>query len=397
MDGEATVPAAARRAVLVATIVGAGAGLYGWAAFALAFDHDGLIAPRVNAPGVDFMVFWAAARAAIGHDIALVYDGARFTAALNADFASWLTAPLPFHPWIYPPSFLLAVLPLGLLPFAPAYAAFMAVTFAALACALLAGEGGYRRGLLAGALALAPASALAATAGQTAFLTAALLVGGFRLAPARPVLGGAVLGVLACKPQLALMAPVALAASRQWRALLAAGATALALAAASAAVFGAEAWRAWFAIVLDPANDVHRRWTALSLEWGESVLTAARLLGAEPAVAAAAQAAAFLVAAWCVVRVFRRRGAPEARLGVLLAASVLASPHVAGYDLLPLALGAALYFSRAVAEEVRGGDVALVLAAFLAPLFGPPILSPLGFAAPLVLFVFVVMATARAG
>src|SRR5690242_4115630 len=39
------------------------AGLYGWAVFAGSFHHDGALGPRYNAPGADWMVFFAAARA----------------------------------------------------------------------------------------------------------------------------------------------------------------------------------------------------------------------------------------------------------------------------------------------------------------------------------------------
>jgi hypothetical protein len=382
-----------REPLAVAAAVAIGAGLYGWALFALSFRHDGLIGPKYNAPGIDFMVFWEAARAALSGNLPLLNDGARFTARLNADFARWLTGPLPLHPWIYPPHFLLLLLPFGLLPFAAAYALFIAGTLALAAWALLAGERGERRLVLAGALVLSPAAAIDAIAGQNAFLTAALLVGGMRLVSSRPFLGGALLGLLTMKPQLFLMVPVALAASRQGRALAACCATAAALIAASVAVFGAGPWHDWLAALFDPANEIHRGWTGLSLLWGESVYSDALLLHARPALAQAAQAVALLLAALAVAWAYAR-GAPL-RLAVLLAASVLAAPHVAPYDTLLAGLAAALFFARALERGFGAYDLPLALALFLTPLYGAPMVSPVGFAAPILLLLFLWRANAQ--
>ncbi|HET9019110.1 MAG TPA: hypothetical protein VFN46_05960, partial [Acetobacteraceae bacterium] len=99
--------------------------------FLVSFRHDGVLGPHYNAPGVDYMVYYDAARSYLAGDLGLLADGGRFTAHLNRDFAGWLTAPLPLHPWVYPPPFLMLLLPFAFLPFAASYAAFLATTFAA--------------------------------------------------------------------------------------------------------------------------------------------------------------------------------------------------------------------------------------------------------------------------
>ena len=363
----------------------------------MSFRHDGVIAARYNAPGIDFMVYWDAARAALAGRLDLLFDGDRFTAALNEDFRSWLSGPLPFHPWIYPPHFLLLVLPFGLAPFGLAYTLFGALSFAALAAALLVGERGYRRAILAGAVILSPAASINFMVGQNGFLTGALLIGGFRLLAARPALAGALLGILTVKPQLWLMVPVALIASRQGRALASACLMALALAAASAATFGVETWREWFAVMLDPANPIHRGWTALSLRWGESVYSCAILLGASPGAAAAAQAVAIAAAAAGVAWIYSRPAEPDRRRAVLLAATILAAPHVAAYDTVLLAVAAALFFCRAIERGFGRFDLPLAILVWLVPLYGTPVATLIGFATPLVLGVFIVAAQASRG
>jgi alpha-1,2-mannosyltransferase len=82
------------------------------------------------------MVYYGAINAFIGDHTAIVYDSFQFTDYLNATFAPWLSAPLPFHPWLYPPTFLLVLLPFACVPFGVSYAAFQIVTFAGLAGSL---------------------------------------------------------------------------------------------------------------------------------------------------------------------------------------------------------------------------------------------------------------------
>jgi hypothetical protein len=81
------------------------------------------------------MVFYGAVLSVLNGEIALMFDGDAFTDFLNGRFASWLSQPLAYRPWAYPPSFLL------LLPFAPlgffgSYLTFQATTAGLMAIAL---------------------------------------------------------------------------------------------------------------------------------------------------------------------------------------------------------------------------------------------------------------------
>lgn len=187
------------RSLLV--ILGA-AGIYGWAQFLLSFHHITLFGPSHNAPGTDWMVYYGAINAFVGDHTAIVYDSFQFTDYLNATFAPWLSAPLPFHPWLYPPTFLLVLLPFACVPFGVSYAAFQIVTFAGLAGSLWRStKKKVEQWTPIFSLLLCPAASINVFAGQNAFMTGALLVGGCRLLERRPFLGGAVLGLLGYKPQ----------------------------------------------------------------------------------------------------------------------------------------------------------------------------------------------------
>jgi len=101
-------------------------GLAAWAFYIHAFAGE---------RGEDWMVYDTAIRAFYDGNIAVLYDGDGLTQLLNANFAAWLAHPLPLHPWLYPPHYLLLLLPFGLLPFLPAGILFLALSFLGLIAA----------------------------------------------------------------------------------------------------------------------------------------------------------------------------------------------------------------------------------------------------------------------
>jgi len=336
------------------------------------------------------MVFYTAARAYLDGNLPLIFDGARFTAALNRSFADWLSFPLNLHPWVYPPTFLLLFLPFGLLPALTSFVLFLLVGFIAVLAAvwLYAGRGN-RRWMHTFSLVLCPAVPFNVLTGQNAFLTSALLFGGFGLLSRRPALGGLLLGILTFKPQLWIMVPVALLARREWRALASAGTTAVLLALASLAVFGTEAWREWLGLMTGP-SDFYRAWLQAGRLNGQSVFACATLLGAPSSVANLAQGTAVGIAVGCVYWIFRQRTLRELQLSAFLAATILAGPHVSASDGVLLALAASLFLSALGTSELHSYSMraTAAVAVWVSPLFNPPSLFPVGLMTPVLILLF---------
>ena len=367
------------------------AALYAWAVFASTFVHPGLIGPNYNAPGSDWMVMYAAARASLSGHLALIFDGDRFTAHLNALFAGWLTEPLDFRPWVYPPSFLLMLAPFAPLGFFGSYAAFQIVSGGLLVAALR-----YRadRGPAAAWIALAalasPAAAVNAVDGQCGFLVAALLVGGFRLVRVRPLAAGVLVGLLTFKPQFGLMVPIALIAMRQWRCLLAAALTVLALVAASAAAFGADAWFAWGREAVQGYLGRRSEMGDLRPAVGRQRLCLRGAPGAPAMLASIIQTATILASAAATYAAFRSRLRPDLKLAVLLTAALLAAPHSANYDDVLLVIAAGLWLAAQPRPWPPWQGI-MALALWLSALVSPPVLSPPGRLTPLLLAVFIAL------
>jgi alpha-1,2-mannosyltransferase len=376
----------------IVTAVAAVAALYFWAVVALTPAHPGAIGLNLNALGTDWMVFYGGARWFFAGNLGALFDGERFTAYLNDAFSGWLSTPTPFRPWVYPPTYLLAMLPFGALPFAASYVAFQLASAALLIVALWssAERPAARPVVLAAALA-GPAAAINAGMGQNGFLTAALLVGGFRMLPNRPVLGGAILGMLTMKPQFWLLVPVALVGAREWRALLWSFLAAGGLALASLAVFGIDCWRHWLDLAQGSYADPHGRWVELGRMWGDSIYACVISAGLPKTAADAAQTAGALLAAGFVYGAFRLRSAGDQRIAVVLACTILAAPHSSLADTVLLATAVALWSGEAASASATLAKWTLALALWLAPLFNPPLVSPIGRLTPLLIVGFVAM------
>jgi hypothetical protein len=354
-------------------------GIVSWGFYIWAFRGD---------PGQDWMVFYTAARAYLDGNLPLIFDGERLTAALNQRFAAWLSFPLNLHPWVYPPSFLLLFLPFGLLPMHISFVLVLLVGFGAVIVAawLYAGRG-HGRWIHIFSLLLCPAVPFNVMTGQNAFFTSALLVGGFGLLNRRPALSGLLLGILTFKPQLWLMVPVALLAGRRWRVLLSTGITATVLALGSLGLFGVEAWRTWFELTIG-VSDSYRAWLAAGRLNGQSVFACATWLGAPSIVANLVQGMTVALVAVGVYWIFRQRAKSELQLSALLAASVLAAPHVSASDAVLLALAVSLFLSAITTSDLCSIGARVAVAVWVSPLFNPPSVFRIGLLTPVLILIF---------
>jgi hypothetical protein len=352
-----------------------------------------LVDLRGKPVGYDFMAFWSAARLALGGRPEAAFDGTAITAVQHSAVAF---LPNIWFPWHYPPTFLLVVAPLGLLPYPAALAVFVLST-AALWAALVRQILPDRRAWIVAAA--TPAGLITLLDGQNALLTGALA--GFALLwlDRRPMAAGILIGLLAVKPHLALLFPLALVAEGRWRSIAAAAATVLALVAASLALFG---WADWAAF-LHHLPLTMAMGEEGAVPWGTmpSPYVFALSLGAPAAAAGVLQGAVALFAAGCVWRAWRQPGAAfEAKAATLMAGSLLVSPYLFYYDLTWAALAVAWLATLGLASGFRRGEREILLFAWLAPAVMQPVhlatSVQLGFPAVLLLLVAAVRRAATA-
>lgn len=312
-------------------------------------------------PAGDFFALWSVARFVFEHPAAQAYDP---VALKSAQLALGMD-PGTNYPFPYPPSFLLALAPLGLLPYLAAYALAMGVSLALYIWATVGARWQWPAALAA---LLVPTTTITLVAGQAAFLAAALLAGGFRLAATRPILAGLLLGLATYKPQIGVLVPIALIAARRWRTIAAAGATVAALVIITGVVFGPGIWPAWVANIIQYSGQFAAENSAIAYLM-PTVAQAAARLAAPPIVVYAAQVGAAIVALGVVWRCFRD-GPGLLAAAALFVATFLAVPHAFVYD-MPIVATAVIWF---IVERHRAGDafgigeILVVIVAMIAPI-----------------------------
>jgi hypothetical protein len=340
---------------------------------------------RIEGPGLvgaglplgrDFVAFWSASALALSGAPEAVFDVAR----LHAAEVAAVGAPVATTAWHYPPTFLLAVLPLAALPYVTALALWLVVPLAAFWVVL---RRLFDSVVLASALLLFPAMALCLVSGQNGVMTAGLIGGALLAIDAQPLLAGVLFGLLTYKPHLAALVFPALAFGRYWQALGVALATGLGMAALSVLVFGMAPWHAFFGNLDLLAHIVDTGavpWTRMP-----TVYAAARVLGLDATVARLLQTGATSAVVIALCAIWRRR-APLAWRGSALAIALpLATPYAFDYDLVVLVLPIAWLFRDALRERGSLVDETLLVVAWASPaLFwviamagGPPLMPVL--------------------
>lgn len=315
---------------------------------------DGFVA------GHDFVAFYSASRAAVDGNAALVYDENFMKAAQHGLVGDTTVGYLAF---MYPPTYLLLVSPLALLPYFPALALWLLVPLVFLLLTM-----GRRIDIPPVSLLLAitaPAVAQVLFAGQNGLLFAALLAGGLLLQDRRPLLAGILLGLATAKPQLAILLLPALIFGRQWIVLFGAAGTLAAMIVVSAVFFGLETWSAYAAI-----PEQARDWLAAGrLPWPRmpTLYAAVRLAGLGDQAASLAQAATGLAVLATVAWVWWRGTSVELRAAVLLAGAPLTTPFLYDYDLPFMLPALAIFIAHACKTGWRVWERPLLLAVWLQP------------------------------
>ncbi|MFL5105159.1 MAG: glycosyltransferase family 87 protein [Xanthobacteraceae bacterium] len=340
------------------------------AVFLLASFADGLwlMAPDGSGKDTDFVNVWAAGQLVRDGHPAAAFDWTLHKAAQNAALGRAFES---YYPWFYPPPFLLVASVLAAVPYAPAFAAWLAITLPAYAFTIRAIIG-HRLGLL---LACAfPGVVMNALPGQNGYVSAALMGGALHLMERRPALAGALIGLLTYKPHFGLLFPLVLAASGRWRVFASATLVTMLMAALSYAAFGAETWEAFIrslSVVSKVALTQESHFRKI-----HSVFALVRALGGGEGLAWALHGTVMAATVVYVCLLWCSRAPFELKAAALATGALLITPYIYIYDLVILAVPMAFLVRVGRTGGFLPGEVAGLAAASLL------ILSFLGFAAP---------------
>ena len=281
----------------------------------------------------DFMAFWSAGRAALDGHIAEIHDRAmlwRYQQAIAPDVKF-------YAPWNSPPTFLLIVTVLALVPYPVSASGFLVGT------ALFFGYA-IRRFLPDSRALLFPATAPAVIY-QIGTVQAGMLIAGvvgmaLHFLDKRPRVAGALIALLAIKPHLALLWPLFLALSGRWRAFAAAAVGATLFVLAAGLVFGFESYLRWFESLTASQTLISEQ--RITTPAYASLYANLLGLGASNAVAISLHALSALGGVLVACFLFRK-GDLAIGGAALCAATLLISPYLFFYDFTMLMIGVALF------------------------------------------------------
>jgi len=330
-----------------------------------------LIDANGNGTFTDFVNVWSAGR--------LVLDGnpaGAYVPSLHQTYQAMAVG----HPvtgyfgWHYPPIFLTVAALLALFPYLVAFVGWIVVTFVAYLVAVRAiiGE---RIGLLAACA--FPGLIGNFIVGQNGCLTAALIGSALLAIERRPIVAGALIGLLSYKPHFAVLFPFVLAASGHWRVFISAAVVTLLLAGLSLLAFGVDVWAA-FVHSLGVVN--HAILTEGRADWSklQSLYGAVRALGGGNTLAWILQG--MLIAA-CIVSVsllWRSRVSHDVKAAALAIGTLLATPYIFLYDIVVLAVPIAFLIHAGRRNGILRGEELGIAAACLLILIYPVVTAPIG-------------------
>jgi len=329
--------------------------------------------------GRDFINVWIGPQLAYADRMSTLFDLRAYHDALGELYGT----PLPFHNWGYP----LFVLPVywlfAQMPYLAALASWTLLFLASFTFVAASAVPPERRWLVVLLVVLAPASIINAVGGQNGFLSATLLLGSILLLDRRPIVAGALIGLLAFKPHLGLCLPFVLIALGAWRTFFAAVITVVALLAMSVLAFGIEPWLDYVRVVGPYQTSLLVRFEGFFTCMMVSVTSGARAVGIPYTVALSIQLVVSAGVLITTVLMVRRCRDARSRAILIAAATPLITPYAFNYDLT--ALSAAIAWLVVERARLPDGGRLVLLTAWLVPaLVMVPGFSTLGLA-PLIL------------
>lgn len=312
--------------------------------------------------GIDFEAYYTAGRMVIEGDISEIYD----ISAHHARLEKLLDQDIPFLlAWLYPPTFLLAVVPLAYLPHDLAIYLWLGVTLilAAFAAYLLSKRNKLYTLYLLGYSGIYMNFHWA----QNGFLNTALIGFGLYFVEANPILAGLMFGLLTYKPQIAIFPFIILLILKKWRALMWSCIFASILAIVSGLIFGFGVWIDFIASSFTNADALSSVWEGVA--WGQPTLyTALRSMGINGLLLSLMLIVVAACAIFACVWVWKNTDRITLRGSALVLGIFISIPYLSLYDTAMLSIPFLLLSMDCFEYGFRRVELASLLLLFLLPI-----------------------------
>lgn len=329
----------------------------------IAFSSGG-VDYKHRALGTDFITFWTASKLVLQDKAAEVYN----VQGMIDLCLQQLPGLEGNHFWLYPPTFLLLVTPLALLPYLLALLLFTLLGLGLGGLILRRWPDSKLHLLL---FLAAPATLLNVLQGQNGFFTTALWMLGLGLMTKRPFWSGMVLGLLVYKPHFAVIAPLVFLLRRDRQGLAGLTVSAGSFLLISTLIFGNGIWPLF---ISTSTTASHMLSTGIILPWEKmgSLFVSMRLLEVPVTGAVAVHIVGAGVTLFLLARLWLTKAPTDVKYAATLISTLLVTPHQFDYDLV-LLLGAIAFWVRGAGSTLSDREKILLVLLWFAPLFTPPL------------------------
>ena len=316
---------------------------------------------------VDFAVFWAAAKLTLAHGPLVPFDLESLNAARSLPEGTETATML----WLYPPAWLVLILPFGYLPFFWGWLIFVLISLITFGLASRIPC----RGLPGAWLLLlsSPVVLILLALGQNSLIFVSLFILAMEaMRRDQPVIAGLFIAAMTLKPHLGMAIPVALIAAGQWRVIAWAVIGTAVIVATSLVWPGLDYWPALYTGITEGAAEVQASYlpSIMATGYGTGVVIG---LGREGAILL--QAGVSLFAALGLAWLWRERSAWDLKVAGLAFTIILITPYAIYYELVFAVVGV-LYLARAGVLTGRLG------ALYAIAVWGLPVLGLVLFRGP---------------
>mgnify|MGYP003630365146 FL=1 len=310
--------------------------------------------------GTDFASFYTAAKLALQGKAAYTYD---FTVHFAAQKEAFGSEHSQYYSFSYPPTFLLILIPFGMMPYFMALTLWLGLTLIFFITMLKKITGRKETILLSLAF---PAIFLTIGHGQNAFLTSGLLAGGLYYLDRKPILAGIFIGLLSFKPHLGLLIPIVLVISAHWRVFFYATLTMVSFVVLSWLAFGTVTWTAFLQSASATQNTLNSGVVALYKM--QSLFASIRYSGADLFTAYAAHSILALIVIATVIWIWTREVSIHLKHAALCVGTLLITPFLLDYDLTILAIPIAYLVVHGLKNGLRPQLINILCLVWIAPL-----------------------------
>jgi len=318
--------------------------------------------------GIDFAAYYTAGQMVTSGHADNIYNVSKHHDALE----KVLNRKIPFFlAWVYPPTFLLIVVPFSYLPYYFALALWLAITFAFAIFATYLLVLKYKK--IALLVCGFPGVLMNLHWGQNGFMNTALLGLGIYFVETNPLMSGLMFGLMTYKPQLAFFPLLFLLLVKKWKVLFWSIFFSLITALASGIIFGYSIWINFF------NNFFHSSSTLLSSVWETTagiqptLYSALRFFGVAGYTLKITLFFIFIAIMISSLWVWKKTDRLSIKGSILILGTFLTMPYYAQYDLMLLSIPFILLSYDFLEYGNRPYEIAVLGALWLMPMINWPL------------------------